>query len=149
MVDLAQRCGKVMGELLSHISTADTARDLDHLRALSGEEQLTDVGFSYSTMLGQTDANMFPQRVRAMMLDGVVDAVEYTASAEARAANNASSTDAVFDQFAKLCDEAGPSRCTLVGHPGQTAAQRVDQLFERLRAGTIPAPHADPRGELV
>ena len=74
MMDLAQRCGEEMGELLSHISTADTARDLDHLRELSGEEQITYVGFSYGTMLGQTYANMFPERVRAMMLDGVVDA---------------------------------------------------------------------------
>ena len=83
MEDLAQRCGEEMGELLSHISTADTARDLDHLRELSGEDQLTYVGFSYGSMLGQTYANMFPERVRAMMLDGIVDAVEYTASAEA------------------------------------------------------------------
>ena len=138
-----------MGELLSHISTADTARDLDRLRELSGEDQLTYVGFSYGGMLGQTFANMFPERVRAMMLDGIVDAVEYTASAEARAANNASSTDEVFDAFAELCDEAGPSRCALAGHPGQTAAQRVDQLFETLRTGTIPAPNADPPGDLV
>ena len=149
MEDLAQRCGEEMGELLSHISTADTARDLDHLRELSGEDQLTYVGFSYGSMLGQTYANMFPERVRAMMLDGIVDAVEYTASAEARAANNASSTDDVFDAFAELCDEAGPSRCALAGHPGQTAAQRVDQLFETLRTGTIPAPNANPPGELV
>ena len=149
MVDLAQRCGEVMGPLLSHISTADTARDLDAMRALSGEEQITYVGFSYGTMLGQTYANMFPERVRAMMLDGVVDAVPYTASAEDRAANNAGSPDAVFAQFAELCDAAGPTHCALAGHPGQTAAQRVDQLFDTLRTGTIPAPNADPPGELV
>jgi pimeloyl-ACP methyl ester carboxylesterase len=75
MEDLAQRCGEEMGELLSHISTADTARDLDHLRELSGEDEITYVGFSYGSMLGQTYANMFPERVRAMMLDGIVDAV--------------------------------------------------------------------------
>ena len=149
MVDLAQRCGDVMGPLLSHISTADTARDLDAMRALSGEEQITYVGFSYGTMLGQTYANMFPERVRAMMLDGVVDAVPYTNSAEDRAANNAGSPDAVFAQFAELCDAAGPTHCVLAGHPGQTVAQRVDQLFDTLRTGTIPAPNADPPGELV
>ena len=149
MVDLAQRCGEVMGPLLSHISTADTARDLDAMRALSGEEQITYMGMSYGTMLGQTYVNMFPKRVRAMMLDGVVDAVPYTASAEDRAANNAGSPDAVFAQFAELCDAAGPTHCALAGHPGQTAAQRVDQLFDTLRTGTIPAPNADPPGELV
>lgn len=149
MMDLAQRCGEVMGPLLSHISTADTARDLDAMRALSGEEQITYVGMSYGTMLGQTYANMFPKRVRAMMLDGIVDAVPYTTSAEDRAANNAESPDAVFAQFAELCDAAGPTHCALAGHPGQTAAQRVDQLFDTLRTGTIPAPNADPPGELV
>ena len=149
MVDLAQRCGEIMGDVLSHISTADTARDLDRLRELMGEDQLTYVGLSYGTVLGQTYANMFGDHVRAMLLDGVVDGVEYTKSAEARSANNAASTDDVYDQFATLCDAAGPSRCALAGHPGQTAAQRVDQLFETLRAGTIPAPHADPPGDLV
>ena len=149
MVDLAQRCGEVMGPLLSHISTADTvARPRRHASAL-GEEQITYVGFSYGTMLGQTYANMFPERVRAMMLDGVVDAVPYTNSAEDRAANNAGSPDAVFAQFAELCDAAGPTHCALAGHPGQTAAERVDQLFDTLRTGTIPAPNADPPGELV
>ena len=44
-----------------------------------------------------------------------------------------------------------PARPTArsAGHPGQTAAQRVDQLFDTLRTGTIPAPNADPPGELV
>jgi pimeloyl-ACP methyl ester carboxylesterase len=148
MVDLARRCDQVMGELLSHISTADTARDLDALRAGVGEQTITYVGLSYGTVLGQTYANMFPRRVRAMMLDGIVDAVPYTADAESRAVNNASSTDEVFDQFATLCDAAGPGRCALAGHPGQTAAQRVDRLMAQTRVAPIPAPHADPPGEL-
>ena len=74
VVDLARRCGEVSGWLLPHISTADTARDLDHLRVLIGEEKLTYVGLSYGTYLGQTYANMFPDRVRAMLLNGIVDA---------------------------------------------------------------------------
>ena len=95
--DLAKRCGEVSGWLLPHISTADTARDLDHLRVLLGEEKLTYVGLSYGTYLGQTYANLFPDRVRAMLLDGVVDAVEYSKSAEARAANFSGAADEVFE----------------------------------------------------
>jgi pimeloyl-ACP methyl ester carboxylesterase len=49
---LARRCGKVSGRLLPHISTADTARDLDHLRRLVGDRKLTYVGLSYGTYLG-------------------------------------------------------------------------------------------------
>ena len=82
-VELARRCGEVSGELLSHITTADTARDLEALRKLVGDRKLTYVGLSYGSMIGQTYANLFPGRVRAMMLDGIVDAVDYTTSAEA------------------------------------------------------------------
>ena len=71
------------GALLSHITTTDTARDLDTLRDLVGDRKITYVGLSYGTMLGQTYANLFPGRVRAMLLDGIVDAVDWT-SAETR-----------------------------------------------------------------
>ena len=125
---LARRCGKVSGWLLPHISTADTARDLDHLRRLVGDRTLTYVGLSYGTYLGQTYANMFPGRVRAMLLDGVVDPVAYSRNAEARAANSVSSTDAVFDKFLDLCRRAGPGGlCARRAqpHPGGARAAAV------------------------
>jgi pimeloyl-ACP methyl ester carboxylesterase len=87
--ELARRCGKLSGWLLPHISTADTARDLDYLRRLLGDRKLTYVGLSYGTYLGQTYANMFPGRVRATLLDAVVDPVPYSKGAEARVANQA------------------------------------------------------------
>ena len=52
--------------------------------ALVGDRKITYVGLSYGSMIGQIYANLFPGRVRAMMLDGIVDAVDYTTSAEAR-----------------------------------------------------------------
>ena len=82
-VDYARRCEALSGALLAHISTKDTVRDLDYLRQLVGDRQLTYRGLSYGTFLGQTYANMFPHRVRAMILDGVIDAVEFTTSVEA------------------------------------------------------------------
>ena len=98
-VELARRCGEVSGALLSHITTTDTARDLDALRALVGDRKITYVGLSYGSMIGQIYANLFPGRVRAMMLDGIVDAVDYTTSAEANIGNSVSSADEVFAQF--------------------------------------------------
>jgi pimeloyl-ACP methyl ester carboxylesterase len=137
----------VMSPLLSHISTADTVRDLDRLRELAREETITYVGLSYGTVVGQMYANLFPERVRAMLLDGIVDPVAYTTSAETRVASNAASTDEVFAQFLELCEEAGPQRCALAGH-GETAAARVQRLLDRARQGPIPAPGATPPGEL-
>ena len=86
---LERRCGEVSGWLLPHISTADTARDLDHLRVLMGEEKLNYLGLSYGTLIGQTYANMFPDRIRAMLLKGIVDAPKDSKGAEARTANEA------------------------------------------------------------
>ena len=57
---LERRCGEVSGWLLPHISTADTVRDLDHLRVLMGEEKLNYLGLSYGTLIGQTYANHVP-----------------------------------------------------------------------------------------
>ena len=146
-VELARRCGEVHGDLLNHISTADTARDLDALRQAVGDRELTYIGLSYGTMLGQTYANLFPDRVRAMLLDGIVDPVAYTAGAESRTVNGVAFTDEVFDQFLALCQSAGPDRCALAGH-GETVEQRVARIFATARQAPIPAPHADPPGEL-
>jgi pimeloyl-ACP methyl ester carboxylesterase len=133
---------------LPHISTADTARDLDYLRRLVGDRKLTYVGLSYGTYLGQTYANMFPGRVRAMLLDGIVDPVPYSKDAEARVASQGSGSDAVFAQLVSLCQKLGPKRCALAGG-GQTAAHRIKGLFARVRRAPLPAPTASPAGELT
>lgn len=146
--DLARRCGEVMGPLLSHISSTDTVRDLDALRELAGEETITYVGLSYGTFLGQLYANLFPQRVRAMYLDSIVDPVAFTTSAESRVTADSSSADEVWEQFFTLCDDAGQRRCALAGH-GESTKARVDRLFEASSKGPIPAPTADPPGDLV
>lgn len=142
---LARRCGKVSGWLLPHISTADTARDLDYLRRLVGDDRLTYAGLSYGTFLGQTYANMFPGRIRAMMLDGIVDPVSYSKGAEARVAGQVAGNDEVFAEFLSLCQQAGPARCALAGG-ARTAAARADRLFTKLKRESIPAPAASPLG---
>jgi pimeloyl-ACP methyl ester carboxylesterase len=144
---LARRCDKVSGWLLPHISTADTARDLDYLRRLVGDRKLTYAGLSYGTFLGQTYANMYPGRVRAMLLDGVVDPVRYARGAEARTASGLRGTDEVFDQFLDLCRQAGPERCALAGRQ-RTPAQRFHRLLQRVRRSPVPAPDATPPGLL-
>jgi len=139
-VAFVNRCVALSGPLLAHISTADTARDLDFLRRLVGDRGLTYLGVSYGTFLGQTYANMFPQRVRAMVLDGVVDPVAFTTSTEAQIANGVSDSDLVFGKFQRLCQLAGHVRCALAGR--EPVAERVTGLLARLRRGPIPAPSA-------
>ena len=146
--EMAKRCGRVSGWLLPHVTTADTVRDLDHLRGLVGDPKVTYVGFSYGTFLGQTYANLYPDRVRAMMLDGIVNPVEYSRGAEARIANGVSASDEVFDQFLRTCRRAGPRDCALAGGD-RTPEQRMRALFKRVRQEPIPAPALNPKGSLT
>jgi len=71
--ELARRCSANAGSLLEHVSTANTARDLDLLRRAVGDDKLTYHGISYGTHLGAVYANLFPNRVRAMAFDGSMD----------------------------------------------------------------------------
>jgi pimeloyl-ACP methyl ester carboxylesterase len=142
-----RRCGELSGSLLRHLSNADMARDLDYLRRLVGDRRLNYYGVSYGSFLGQSYANMFPRRVRAMAIDGLVDPVPYTKGSEAAAANNTSDSDRVFEEFQALCQSAGPERCALAGH-GPVAA-RVENLLRRLRRAPLRAPSAHPPGALT
>src|SRR4051812_25395077 len=82
VIDLTRRatqlCARNGGPLLEHMSTANVARDLDLMRQAVGDEQLTYLGFSYGTHLGEVYANLFPDRVRAITLDAVLDPIEWT-----------------------------------------------------------------------
>jgi len=71
--EFTRRCEERHGDLLDHISTQDTVRDLDRFREASGEEQLSFLGFSYGTYIGAVYAHFFPDRVRAFALDAAVD----------------------------------------------------------------------------
>ena len=130
-VALAQRCGQRNGALLEHISMADQVRDLDHLRRLVGDRKLTFFGESNGTLMGQTYANMFPGRVRAMALDGIVDPAVFRHGLAAALADGLKDTDLVWSKFLSLCQAAGPDRCALAGHG--PVAPRVDAFLARLR----------------
>jgi pimeloyl-ACP methyl ester carboxylesterase len=82
--EFGRRCAARARPLLRHVSTADTARDLDRLRRALGVRRLTYWGLSYGTILGATYANLFPSRVRALVLDGNVPPSAWTANGKRR-----------------------------------------------------------------
>lgn len=71
--DFAAACEAHSAGILPHITTANAARDMDLLRAVLGDEKLTYLGYSYGTFLGATYADLFPERVGALVLDGAID----------------------------------------------------------------------------
>ena len=69
----AADCQRRYGWLLPYMTSRDMARDLDSIRAALGQRQISYFAYSYGTYLGQVYATMFPDRVRRMVLDSIVD----------------------------------------------------------------------------
>lgn len=69
----AAACARKNGALLAHMTTIDSARDMDSIRAALGQQQITYYGLSYGTYLGQVYSTMFPSHVRRMVLDSNTD----------------------------------------------------------------------------
>jgi pimeloyl-ACP methyl ester carboxylesterase len=125
-------CASEHADLLPHLGTVAVAHDLDRIRAAVGDEQLTYLGYSYGTSIGQQYARLYPTRVRAMVLDGVVDPSEsglVAAEGQAEGFTNA------LDAYAADCDA---DRC--LGDPALTVVDRVTAASE---AAPIPAAGAD------
>ena len=72
-IDFGRGCLKRSGELLEHISTTETVRDLDLLRHLVGDQKLTYFGSSYGTKIGALYAQLYPATVGRLVLDGAVN----------------------------------------------------------------------------
>ncbi|PRX97871.1 alpha/beta hydrolase [Allonocardiopsis opalescens] len=96
----AEACEANAGPLLGHVGTDDVARDLDVLRALLGDEQLSYMGASYGTYIGAYYAELFPDRARALVLDGAVDP---QLDALEVAIEQAEGFETAFDAYAATC----------------------------------------------
>jgi pimeloyl-ACP methyl ester carboxylesterase len=71
--DYAAECAKRNDDTLPYLSTDAVAQDLDLIRQAIGDKKLSYLGFSYGTLIGSLYAERFPDRIRAMVLDGAID----------------------------------------------------------------------------
>jgi pimeloyl-ACP methyl ester carboxylesterase len=97
---LAAGCERDSAALLPYVGTPNAARDMDVLRSALGEPELTYLGKSYGTYLGAWYAQLFPHRVRALVLDGAVDPDASSLQAEIAQAEG---FEAAFRAFAAWC----------------------------------------------
>ncbi|MFF0413389.1 alpha/beta hydrolase [Kitasatospora sp. NPDC004745] len=104
-------CRDNAGPLLSHMSTAVVARDLDLLRQAVGDEKLTYFGVSYGTFLGDTYANMFPDRVRAIVNTGNADPALRSSDGTRYEHDRALNYEEVLGAVLQRCKDAGSSAC--------------------------------------
>ncbi|MFJ1598117.1 alpha/beta hydrolase [Streptomyces sp. NPDC088261] len=129
----ADGCVKRSGWMLPQMTTANTARDLDVIRAALGDKKLNYVGVSYGTYLGAVYGTLFPTHVRRMVVDSVVnpskDKIWYEANLD---------QDVAFEgRFLDWKKWVAQNDATF--HIGSTAT-KVQQAYDQLRAAAKKAP---------
>lgn len=137
-------CAARNGALLRHVSTADTARDLNLLRQALGQPKLNYLGISYGTFLGATYANLFPRRAGRLVLDGNVPPDAWTShgrphprlSFSLRVGEEKAAAK-TLDAFLSICGQRSTQACAFsAGSPAATTT-KWDALLARLRRAPI------------
>jgi len=134
---VAQNCYTEYGGDLTYYSTAETARDMEALRAKLGDPKLTYLGYSYGTLLGAEYASAYPDKVRALVLDGAVDP---TISPTEQDKTQAAGFQLAFSHFAASCTSKGAS-CKL----GSDPQRYVLDLMAKAAAHPIPSGDANDK----
>ena len=111
-----------------YVGTGYVARDLDLLRAAVGDRKLTFLGLSYGTFLGTVYADLFPHRVRALVLDGVLDAGSHALNPYEEDRRQSAALDGALTRFLAWCS-GDPAGC---GFGGGDAAGALDRLVTEL-----------------
>ena len=139
----ADACAAAQPDLLAHVSTADTARDLEQLRIASGGDDLNYWGVSYGTFLGATYANLFPAHIRTLVLDGNLSPVAWTANGDPRPQQTigqrigSQRASEVFALFLQFCTAAGREACPFAESSVELTTRKWDDLLNRLSQGPV------------
>ncbi|MEV5807219.1 alpha/beta hydrolase [Streptomyces parvulus] len=139
--ELAKRCTEASGgvENLANAGSTNVVHDMDVIRAALGDDKLSYVGYSYGTELGAMYATTYPEKVRAMALDG---AVSPDLSAKEFRAASFEGLQARFNDLAALC--AKSANCVLGNDPA-TANDRLHDIVQPV----IDAPIETSSGRKV
>jgi pimeloyl-ACP methyl ester carboxylesterase len=123
--EFGKGCEKNAGRLLAHVSTTDTARDMDLMRQVLGDSKMHYFGISYGTELGGVYAHLFPKNVGRVILDAVVDP---SAGTVGHAENQARGFQRALDAYLKS-----------TGQDPAEGSRKIADLLARIDADPLPA----------
>jgi pimeloyl-ACP methyl ester carboxylesterase len=136
----AKGCSTTGKPLTGAMSTAEVARDMDVLRRAVGDKKLTYLGFSYGSYLGEVYASLYPDRVRALAIDGVFDPVRWAGTKKTQSTpigerlGAAEGAYRALNRALVLCDRAGETKCSFAaGNPVTT----YEKIAQRLRKAPL------------
>ncbi|MEU4164678.1 alpha/beta hydrolase [Actinoplanes sp. NPDC026670] len=133
---LAADCAGRSGPVYEHADTGSVVRDMEAARMALGVDRISFFGASYGTLLGQLYAERYPDRVRALVLDSVMD---HSADVDAFLGQTADAVQAAFDQFVAWCGR--DAKCVL---RGRDIRAMWAELMQRATAGDLADPYDPP-----
>ncbi len=128
----ADACASRSGDLLDHVSSFDTVRDMESIRRALGESKINYLGYSYGTFIGALYARDYPNHVRSMVLDGAVDPA---VAPETSLIEQAEGLSRALNLFFDWCDIQKKSEKGCDFGEG-----RASRAFESLRLATDVKP---------
>ena len=135
--ELAESCVARSGDILPYIGTNNSARDMDAIRQALGEDTISYFGFSYGSELGAVWATLFPDTVRAAVLDGAADP---EATLDEGGIQQAEGFETAINTFLARCSD--DADCPF--HNGGDAEAAFDELMLALDDQPIPTEPGRP-----
>jgi pimeloyl-ACP methyl ester carboxylesterase len=135
--DFARQCIGKNRDIIQYVGTNNSARDIDVIRRALGEDQISYFGFSYGSELGGVWATLYPDTVRAAVLDGSSDP---NADEIQSAIDQLQGFDASLTRFLARC--SADDTCEF--HNGGDAEGAFDALMSKLDETPIPSDAGRP-----
>jgi pimeloyl-ACP methyl ester carboxylesterase len=123
-----QRCQERNGALLPVMGTVDAAYDVESLRRALGDDKISFTGLSYGSAIGLAYAELFPEHLRALLIDGIVDP---SIDARRGTIEQAAAVERALDKFLEWC--AGNPDCAV----GDDPEGALDRAYTQARQGPL------------
>jgi pimeloyl-ACP methyl ester carboxylesterase len=134
VLSFGAKCVAASGPVLGHVTTIEAARDMDVLRSALGEEKLTYLGASYGTKLGATYAELFPDKVGRLVLDGAIDV---SLDARNMALQQAEGFETALRAYVQNCIDS-TDNCFL-GDTVDEGLATISELLDSIEEQPLPA----------
>ena len=139
-------CGKNLNDSARYVATPAVVQDMIHFTekqalkngrtpAEAKQTKLNYYGISYGTVLGQTLATMFPERIERIVIDSVATVDEYYTGGWK---NSMYDSDLAFRTFFEYCYAAGPRACAFYESSIEDIESRFRKLMTSIREHPIP-----------
>jgi pimeloyl-ACP methyl ester carboxylesterase len=130
--DFGESCKQMTGPLINHLDTTHVIKDMEIVRQALSQGKLNYLGLSYGTLLGSAYAELYPENVGRMVLDGITD---HSVSEISNIASVSVGLEITLNKWFEWCNTT--TDCVL---HGQDAAGIFDKVVVSADLNPIPAP---------